>query len=165
MTPTPITPAAFAPFGALIDVGGGVDFMINEGSAGRCDNIAEVDVSDKGGTPYVSIFRATKRPFPIKVDMMERHPLGSQMFLPIQDKPWLVVVASGDEPSADSCQAFLVSGHQAIQFHKNTWHFPLLIMAESQDFWVIDRSGPGNNLDEYMFKGDAAILTLPALSA
>lgn len=147
---TPISADAFAPFGTLIEAKDGVQFMINEGTTTRFHRRALADVG-ANGTAALSIFRGTRRAVPIEIKMMERHPLGSQAFLPLSDARWIVIVSGADVPHPDNLVGFWLNGDQGVQYGANVWHHPLLISVETQDFVVMDRDGPGDNLDEYFF--------------
>jgi ureidoglycolate lyase len=141
----PLTPAAFAPFGDVLQVEGADQYDINAGTTQRFDALAHVH-TDLAGKPAISIFRATPHQFPITIRSFERHPLGSQAFMPLSPHSWLVVVAK--HPVATEVRCFLATGHQGVQYHRNTWHHPLLVLQPEQDFLVIDRVGPGENLEE-----------------
>ena len=95
---------------------------------------------------------------PIAISLMERHPLGSQLFFPLQDLPWLVL-AAGDVHDASSFRAFTVSGRQGVNYARNVWHHPLLVLDAASRFLIVDRKGPGNNLEE-VWLGDSAAFTL-----
>ena len=127
--PALLTKAAFAPFGEVIEINGAEHFTINQGFAQRFDDLANIDVSDEGGHVKASLFTAKLRPQPIAITLMERHPLGSQLFYPLQDKPWLVLVCS-DPQDPTSYQAFRATGLQGINYAKGTWHFPLLVLDQ-----------------------------------
>lgn len=144
---SPLTPSDFAPFGEVIDSEGFSAITINQGFAQRFDDVAQIDVASAAGSTNVSLFTARTRPFPIEIRMMERHPLGSQLFYPLQEKPWLVVVCT-DPRSPASYRAFLAQGHQGVNYARNTWHHPLLVLSDMERFLVIDRKGPGENLEE-----------------
>ena len=163
LTPEILTPDAFAPFGQLLHAGGGERFMINDGWAQRHHRLAEPDVDTGGGRCIISLFQATRRPFPLEIAMLERHPLGSQAFLPADPQPWLVVVAEGDAPRVQDCRAFLASGEQGVQYAKGVWHHPLLILAKTQNFWVVDRAGDGDNLEEVHFPDPCCLSGISAL--
>ena len=150
-----VTKENFEPFGSVIDVNGAERILINQGTTELFHALATMDVADEGGAPILSIFRATARPAPIKIAMMERHPLGSQAFFPLSNHRWLAVVCAGAEPSVKGLRAFSVRGDQGLQYGKNVWHHPLLIMQETQDFLVADREGSGNNLEEVWFPDGA----------
>lgn len=145
-----LTQDAFAPFGEVISIDTARDsYLINLGTTTRFHDISRVDVADEDGAPIISIFRGTPRPKPIEIKMMERHPLGSQAFMPLSGQKFLIVVASGtDTPKPEDLRAFLSDGTQGVTYAKNVWHHPLLVLEEDSDFLIVDRSGPGNNLNE-----------------
>ncbi len=151
----PLTKAAFAPFGEVLERDGAELRVINGGTTDRLHALARVDAADEGGWPVVSIFRGRRRPFPLRVAMMERHPLGSQAFVPLRPLPWLVVVAQGASGGPRGFRAFSARGDQGVSYRRGTWHHPLLILHPEQDFLVVDRDGPGGNLEEVAL-GDAA---------
>ena len=144
----PLTRESFAPFGDVIDAEGAAHITINQGFAQRCDGQAKIDVASEGGAVNVSLFTAQPRPAPIDIALMERHPLGSQLFAPMQARPWLVVVC-GDPGDAATYRAFRATGRQGVNYARNVWHHPLLVLDEDSLFLVVDRTGPGNNLEEY----------------
>ena len=144
----PLTREAFAPFGDVIDAEGAKHITINQGFARRCDGQAGIDVANEGGAVNVSLFAAQPRPTPIEIALMERHPLGSQLFAPMQARPWLVVVC-GDPRDASTYCAFRATGRQGVNYARNVWHHPLLVLDTDSLFLVVDRAGPGNNLEEY----------------
>ncbi len=160
--PSSLTAAAFAPFGNVIAPDVGDSFPINDGNARRFHALATADASD--GEVILSIFRGTPWPAPVHIRMLERHPLGSQAFVPMERHPWLIVVA--DEPKPSACLAFLARGDQGVQIAARVWHHPLLVMRASHDFLVVDRSGPGDNLETVHFDASAALeLALPDASS
>ena len=139
-----LTREAFAPFGDVIETGG-KPFSINQGFADRFDDLCKVDLVE-GGQAKVSLFDARPRPMPIKIDLMERHPLGSQAFYPLQEEDWRVLVCAN--PSDEkSFRCFRAAGRQGVNYARNVWHFPLLVFAPSR-FIVVDRKGAGVNLEE-----------------
>ncbi|MFO1123497.1 MAG: ureidoglycolate lyase [Hyphomicrobiales bacterium] len=155
----PLTQSAFAPFGEVIETGGTVPVAINQGFAERFNDLARVDVSMEGGTAAVSIFTVRSRPQPIAIKLMERHPLGSQTFYPLQDRPWLVLVCH-DPRDPESYHAFQASGRQGVNYGRNVWHHPLLVLEESR-FLIVDRKGPGNNLEEvWLPDGNGLLLAI-----
>ena len=139
----PLTKAGFSPFGEVIEIDGAQHFPINQGFAERFNDLALVDVGDVN----ISIVVANPRPRPIAIRLMERHPLGSQIFYPLQDRPWLVVVC-GDPKDRTSFRAFSATGRQGINYARNAWHHPLLVLDADSRFLVVDRKGPGANLEE-----------------
>lgn len=149
LRPRPLTAADFAPFGDVLEADGAPDKLINQGLCGRYHDRARLDVD--GGRAGISLFKADLRPLPYRLEMMERHPLGSQAFIPMSEEAFLVIVAqdAGNRPGRPL--AFLTRPGQAINFHKNTWHGVLTPIAGSGLFAVIDRIGPGENLQEHWF--------------
>ena len=145
----PLTAAAFAPFGDVIETAGHAPRLINAGTAERFDDLAPVDVLAGSGRPLISIFKAAPRPLPFTVTGLERHPLSSQAFYPLDRLPFLVVVAGpGDAPWAARIRVFRASGYQGVSYRRNTWHHALLAIGQTCHFLVIDRGGPEENCDE-----------------
>jgi len=143
----PLTKLAFAPFGDVVEMDGAQHYPINQGYAERFNDLAKVDVTTEGGATNMSIVVAKPRPQPITITLMERHPLGSQIFYPLQDRPWLVVVCANPH-DVTTFRAFVAAGTQGINYARNAWHHPLLVLDEASRFLVVDRVGPGNNLEE-----------------
>jgi ureidoglycolate lyase len=137
-----LTADAFAPFGDVLEVGG--DFRaINAGMCARYHDRAQMDFTD--GRAGISIFRAQLRTLPYHFDLIERHPLGSQAFIPMSADPFLVIVASDPH---DTPRAFMTNGAQGINFHRGTWHGVLTPLTGNGLFSVIDRIGLGSNIEE-----------------
>lgn len=168
--------AEFSPFGDVIDVReetilpdqmdkennrrsayqkNPVMIPINKGRAIRFHDLAKVEAEGEKSRVLINVFRSLPISFPLIIDMMERHPYGSQAFLPAGDNPFLVVVAKdeGGKPSAP--QAFYCPSRVGVNYHKNVWHFPLLALFKTSDFYVVDRGGVENNLEEYFYKNQA----------
>jgi ureidoglycolate lyase len=152
----PLTKHAFAPFGDVIEMGQTTPLSINQGFALRFDDLANIDVSSEKGVAKVSLFEANPRPSPVAITIMERHPLGSQLFYPLQDRPWAIVVCT-DPADATSFKAFHATGQQGINYARNVWHHPLLVFDEASRFVVVDRKGEGKNLEEATYFGDSSI--------
>jgi ureidoglycolate lyase len=148
LTIEPLTRAAFEPFGDVIELEGAKQIPINLGTTIRFHDLARIDVEDDGGRAIVNLFRGQPRALPFEVKMMERHPLGSQAFLPLNDKAYLVVVAPAGELDPSAVRAFVTRGWQGVNYAKGVWHHPLLALDEVSDFIVVDRSGGGVNLNE-----------------
>jgi ureidoglycolate lyase len=146
----PLTKAAFAPFGEVIETRDAKPKLINDGFAQRFDDLAKIDVTAEGGAISISLFSGSLRPSPILIKLMERHPLGSQLFMPLNEKPWLVLVCADPRVPA-SYRAFSASGEQGVNYARNTWHHPLLVLTDASPFLVVDRTGPGDNLEEVRF--------------
>lgn len=142
----PLTPDAFAPYGDVLCATGAPDKIINAGKCGRFHDRAKVDVLD--ARVGISIFKAELRALPYRLDLIERHPEGSQAFVPISDDPFLVIVADGPEAAP---KAFLTDGAQAINFHRGTWHGVLTPLSGNGLFAVVDRIGETPNLEEFSY--------------
>ena len=145
----PITAEAFAPFGDLIDTSGSPDRIINQGKCGRYHDRARLDFSD--GRAGISLFDAEPRKLPLTLEMVERHPDGSQAFIPMSHQPFLVIVAPDEGGRPGRPLAFETLPGQAINFHRGTWHGVLTPLSAPGLFAVIDRIGEGGNLEEHWF--------------
>ena len=144
--PIPITKKDFIKFGDVISTREIKPLEINNGFAKRYDGIANLQTSSENGETTISIFSALKRKFPMKIDMMEKHPLGSQAFIPMKETTFLVFVApEGDAPDLNKIESFIIPPGIGINYNPGIWHFPL-ISTEDMDFLVVDRKGPGDNL-------------------
>lgn len=151
-TAATLTSEAFSPFGEVIETAGASHHEINDGFAERYHDLARVEVAGDGARVLVNIFAAKPRPTPLRLDLMERHPLGSQAFFPLDERDWLVVVAGGDDPlDPANIAAFRATGRQGVNYARGVWHHPLLVVGAAQRFIVIDRGGPGDNLEERRF--------------
>ncbi|MBI0326341.1 ureidoglycolate lyase [Burkholderia plantarii] len=162
----PLTRAAFAPFGDVIELAGARHFPINGGTTERFHDLAAIDVGAAGGRALVSLFRGQPRDWPIEIAMMERHPLGSQAFVPLAtDGRYAIVVAPAGEFDARRQRAFLAEGWQGVNYAKGVWHHPLLALERISDFVVIDRGGNGEpNCDEIELDAPRLLLA-PAVTA
>ena len=158
-----LTRDGFAAFGDVIETAGAHHYAINQGTTERFHDLCHVDVAGDGGTTLVNIFRGQVFSCPIEIAMMERHPLGSQAFIPLSIRPFLVVVAEeGGNGVPGPLHAFVSTAGQGVNYRRNVWHHPLLSLEAISDFVVVDRGGPGDNLDEFHFDTSvAAILSLP----
>ena len=144
--PKPINKENFKKFGDMITTDDIKPLEINDGYAKRYDGIANLDAKKDGGECIISIFSALKRPFPMKVDMMEKHPLGSQAFIPMKETIFLAFVApEGDKPDLNKVEAFIIPNGMGVNYNAGIWHFPL-IATEDMNFLVVDRKGEGDNL-------------------
>ncbi|EBA07668.1 ureidoglycolate lyase [Sagittula stellata] len=154
----PLTPQAFAPFGDVLEAQGAPDKIINQGKCGRFHDLATMDFGPRGRAG-VSVFDAEPRTLPYKLEMVERHPEGSQAFLPMHSHPWLVIVAEpGDTPGP--VHAFLASAGQGVNFHRGTWHGVLTPLHTPGLFAVVDCIGDTPNLQEHWL--DQPVLIAPA---
>ena len=156
--PVKISRSNFSSYGDLISTDDIKPMNINEGYAKRFDNLANLDTSKVSGKTIVSIFSALKRTFPMKIHMMEKHPLGTQAFIPMKGTTFLAFVApSGESPEIDKIQSFIIPPKTGINYKPGIWHFPL-ISTENTNFLVIDRKGSGENLIIHKFEKKKIIL-------
>lgn len=156
ITCEPLTDEAFAPFGDVLDCAGDPDKIINAGLCGRYHDRAQMDFGPDGRVG-ISIFRAEKREMPYACHLFERHPEGSQAFIPMSENPFLVIVAEDDNGPVNP-RAFLTTPCQGINFHRNTWHGVLTPLADPGLFAVIDRIGETPNLEEHVL-ADPLLIT------
>jgi ureidoglycolate lyase len=143
----PLTTQAFAPFGDVLEAAGPPDRLINQGHCGRFHDRARLDFG--GGRAGISVFRAEPRALPYRLEMVERHPEGSQAFLPMTEHPFLVIVAEGQGPVPGRIRAFLTAPGQGINLLRNTWHGVCTPLQAPGLFAVVDRIGEGANLEEH----------------
>ena len=145
----PLTAHAFAPFGDVLEATGTPDRMINAGLCARFHDRARIDIAD--GRAGLSVFDAVARSLPYAFDLVERHPLGSQAFVPMTQAPFLVIVAPDEQGTPGRPRAFLTNGAQGINLHRGTWHGVLTPLRAPGLFAVLDRIGDGTNLEEYRY--------------
>lgn len=162
LRPAPLTAAAFSPFGEIIE-SQETYRIINEGTTRQFADLAPIDTATDGGRPSISIYRATPYQLPLAIMMLERHPLSSQLFMPLHGEPFLIVVApAGDQVDPAAARAFVSSGRQGVNYRRGTWHHPLIALRDASEFLVVDRMGPGKNCDEFHFGGGAILLQPPS---
>lgn len=163
ITPTPLTQKAFSIFGDVIEASAEVNnFAINDGYTQRYHDLANIDVNEvdadnNKGHAIVSIFRSTPLAQPIAIKMMERHPYGSQAFIPMGENPYLVVVAPAGEFELSKVKVFIANSNQGVNYHKGTWHHFCLALGSESDFLVVDRGGKGDNCDVLKLDGSLLI--------
>ncbi|MEO0912591.1 MAG: ureidoglycolate lyase [Pseudomonadota bacterium] len=145
----PLTPAAFAPFGDVIEAGAEPDRLINAGKCGRFHDLARIDCAD--GAVGLNIFRAEPYALPYAPELVERHPLGSQAFMPLSPDPFLVIVAEDRGGQPVGLRAFLTAPGQGVNYHRGVWHGVLAPLVP-QSFFVIDYVGRSPNLEEYVLQ-------------
>lgn len=147
----PLSRDAFAPFGQVIETAGAQHYPINNGMTERYHDLARVELGGTQPRPLISIFRGQPYALPLRLTLMERHPLGSQAFYPLSPMPFLVIVALDHAGIPDTPRAFITAPGQGINIAMNTWHGVLTPLEKSADFLVVDRGGDGDNLEEYTF--------------
>ncbi len=160
----PLTSESFSPFGDVIEVSGAKHFSINEGTIERYHDLADVDLgSSDDAKALISIASCnTVSHLPYSLPLLERHPLGSQAFIPTDNTPLVVAVAPvGESIDISEIQAFISDGSQGINYKRGVWHMPLIAMNKQQQFIIVDRGGSGNNCDEYRFENTEIQLTQP----
>jgi ureidoglycolate lyase len=151
----PLHRERFAPFGEVIEVGGGTATPINNGTTIRHSDLAKIDVGEGGRRPVISIFETRPFGFPLEIEALERHPLSSQAFVPLDDHPFMVVVAPpGDAVKAGEIRVFRTNGAQGVNFRRGVWHHPAIVTVRMR-FLVIDRGVEEGNCDVFTLpKGD-----------
>jgi ureidoglycolate lyase len=148
LTATTINSDAIAGLAELIDASDTPDKLINQGRCGRFHDRATLDVDGRVG---VSVFQSTSFSLPFKMEMMERHPLGSQAFLPMQEGEYLVVLAEDKDGAPVAPRAFIAGPGQGVNIGRNVWHGVLCPLSDPGLFMVVDRVSEGPNLEEHWF--------------
>lgn len=146
----PLTAEAFAPFGEVIDRKQHTHFLINGGSTERYHQMANVETGPEDGRAIISIFRKpVANTFPFRVEMMEQHPFGSQAFIPLKGKPFLILVAASAQAVEQGDLALFISdGSQGVNYAAGTWHYPLITLEDDDELLVVDRQGDRDNCNE-----------------
>ncbi len=162
LTPVPITAERFAPYGDLIQASTATKAAMNDARFERFHDLAKIDVESGGGRTAISIARCkTAATFPHRFDMVERHPHGSQAFIPLAPFSFVVVVApAGEAVEAADLYAFVTNGRQGINYHKGVWHMPLIALEAGQEFLIVDRLPARDNFEEFIF-GEPLTLEAP----
>ncbi|MEM7101100.1 MAG: ureidoglycolate lyase [Pseudomonadota bacterium] len=152
LQPEPLNAVSFKPYGEVIELSDRNEILsINDGRTQRHQALAHVDATEHGGEPIISLFKTELAQLPVRLSLMERHPLASQAFIPLQPASYLVVVAPAGEFEIDRLQAFIGNGSQGINYFRGVWHHPHLVLSGSGEFIVVDRLGPEENCDEVVF--------------
>ncbi len=147
LTVRPLTAEAFRPYGVVIDASGNPSFLANSGAAQVHRDLAAIDVGARGGRICLSVVRTAPAALPLRIAVMERHPLGSQAFVPLDGAELLLVVALEGELDPTAIVAFQGSPSQGVNYRRGVWHHPLIALHRTSDFVVIDREGEGENLN------------------
>lgn len=148
----PLTRAAYAPFGQVIEIAGAEHFPINNGMTERYHDLARIELAGEAARPLVSIARGKPYELPLTLKMVERHPLGSQAFHPLLGRTFLSIVCPDEHGRPGTPRAFRASGGQGVNMARNVWHAVLTPLEAESDFLLIDRGGAGNNLEEFFFE-------------
>ncbi len=152
ITIQPLTRGAFAPFGDVIEIDGAHSFPINHGMCMRYHDLAKVETTGDNPRTLISLLRGKPYELPLKLKMVERHPFGSQAFVPLSCNPFLVVAAHDHPDGPSDPVAFLAQPGQGVNIHRNVWHGILTPIQGESDFVVIDRGGDGVNLQEHFYR-------------
>ena len=147
----PLTRESFAPFGQVIETADAHHYPINAGNCERYHDLARVELGGVHARPLISIMHSRGFALPYELNLVERHPLGSQAFYPLGKEPFLVVVAPDESGTPGTPRAFLTVPGQGINIAMNTWHGVLTPLGPEADFLCVDRGGDGNNLEEHVF--------------
>ena len=148
----PLTRGAFEPFGEIIEADGADSFPINNGKCVRFDDLANVEAEGPNARVLISIFRGQPYAFPLTLSLVERHPFGSQAFMPLDGRPFLVAVCHDTVEGPGEPAVFVTGPGQGVNYARNVWHAVLTPIGAQQDFIVVDRGGDGSNLEEHSFE-------------
>jgi ureidoglycolate lyase len=154
LTALPLTTERFAAFGDVLETSKSTKQAMNSARFERYNDLAKLDFGpEASGHPSISIARGrTPTSMPYRLDMLERHPDGSQAFMPLSNFSFVVVVAPAEEAvNAEEIAAFITNGRQGINYHKGVWHMPMIATQEGQEFLIVDRAASaegGANCDE-----------------
>jgi len=150
----PLTNEAFAPFGDVIQKQGHYPEEINYGQTRKYADLARIDVGDEGSRPAVHIYRCRPISLPFRIEVMEYHPLGSQAFIPLHQRPFLIVVARpAEQLMFKSIHGFFTNGEQGVNLRQGVWHHYQLSLDEISDYLVIEHGGPGvNTIEQHLEK-------------
>ena len=161
LTPQVLTAERFSPFGDVIETSAAHREGMNAARFDRFDNLSRVE-TDSAGYPAIGIVRCRLvTSLPYRFDMVERHPFGSQAFIPLGQTHFVVVVAPpGESVDAHDLRAFVTNGRQGINYHRGTWHMPLIGLEADQEFLVVDRGGDSANCDEHTFEDPVTLLAV-----
>jgi ureidoglycolate lyase len=148
----PLTREAFAPFGEVLETEGAPSFPINAGKCVRYHDLAKIETTGEKARPMISLLRGEPYPLPLELGMVERHPFGSQAFIPLSEHPFLVVVAEETADGPGEPIAFKTAPGQGVNIGRNVWHGILTPLDGISDFAVVDRAGEGVNLEEHFYE-------------
>ena len=151
LTPELLHKDNFKAYGDVIELEGNASVSINSGNCQRYTDLAALDFCATG-TAGISLFDAKAYSNPLTLNYVERHPLGSQTFLPTTSQPYLVIVADDEEGRAQNPKVFVTDGYQGVNYHRNIWHGVLTPIIQQSLFFVVDYIGSDNNLEEFEFQ-------------
>ena len=146
----PLTADAFAPFGDVIDARTSASFPINAGRTQRHHDLAKVETLGENAHTLINIFVSQPITLPLELTFLERHPQGSQAFMPLHQERFIAVVAPpGEHINPADVRAFVTDGRQGVNYRAGTWHAIQSVLEREGEFLVVDRGGDGNNCDEF----------------
>ncbi len=157
----PLSKKAFEPFGNVIETSGAEHFSINAGTIERFHDLADVAIGEGENARVLINIASCNMPadLPYRLPFMERHPLGSQAFIPMDETPLIVAVApKGDYIDPAKVKAYISNGRQGVNYHPGVWHMPLICLEKGQQMLLIDRGGAGKNCEEYHFPDHQIVL-------
>jgi ureidoglycolate lyase len=158
----PLTPHGFARYGTVLATSAGTagqGRLINGGTTERFDLIDDMQLNADGGRPVLALFRAQARRFPHAVTEMERHALGSQTFVPLGTRRFVIVVAAaGEAPTAGALAAFITDGQQGVTLAPGIWHHALLAV-DAGEFVVVERVGTAVDCDVCLLAEAVSVAT------
>jgi len=155
----PLTAEAFAPFGDVIEARGTPSLQINGGMCDRFHDLARMEFIGPAARVNISVGYGRPYALPLQLTLVERHPLGSQAFVPMTEDPFLVVVAPDEGGAPGRPRAFLTAPGQGVNYLRDTWHGVLTPLGRASQFLIVDRTGEGNNLEEYTY-ADPWVVTI-----
>jgi len=149
LNPKSLKQKDFQKYGDIIDTSQKVPFEINDGRCLRYNDLANLNFTN--GQAGISLFESKKITLPYSFNFMEKHPLGSQAFIPVFGCRFIVIVANEVNGIPSEPLAFITKEGQGVNYHKNIWHGVLAPIEENATFTIIDWIGKGNNLETYTF--------------
>ena len=159
LTPKPLTAEAFAAYGEVVDIHSAKkEFSMNYGMAARYFDLANIDVEEQSGKTCISLVNSNAVTFPFSVEKMEYHPLGSQMFYPLCESVFLILVSIPAETlDTSKLELFITDGKQGVNYHKGVWHHYLMPVKDGSEFIVVDRNGNDENCIEAELNSDIVL--------
>jgi ureidoglycolate hydrolase len=145
-----LTPAAYQQFGNVIAAGEAVPWKpANFGRAQRFNRLVEVEnLRPETARLNVCVFRCQALVLhELSVNMLEKHPFSTQVFMPMQDGRYITIVALGaEQPDLRTLRAFVVQSPAGISYRPGIWHYPMTALGEALDLacLVYEDDGAGD---------------------
>ena len=141
----------FKKFGDLISIKEKNYDEINKNTTKSFFDLANIQIEGEDKRSRLNIFEAKQRIFPLQINMLEKHPYSSQVFLPFLNTTFLVLVAPiSIKPNINEIEIFKVTDGDGINFNPKVWHFPL-ISLDNAKYITIDKKDAQNNIEIYNF--------------